>query len=148
MKIHATKPTIKSMNLIVPIDGLITIDEKGYADVSAKCAAALVKGTSDWEFVGGAPKAEKKEDPKPAEEATEKKPADAPAGEGEKEQETEQKEDETDGKKTLTQEELELLTVKELKETCKEAGWPEAEYKNLSKGLLIAYILKKANGAE
>ena len=128
------------MNLIVPIDGLITIDEKGYADVSAKCAAALVKGTSDWEFVGGAPKAEKKEDPKPAEEATEKKPADAPAGEGEKEQEQKENEEE----ETLKKEDLEAMTVAQLKEWCQEARLPEAEYKNLKKDLLIAYILKKA----
>lgn len=140
MKIHATKPTIKSMNLIVPIDGLITIDDKGYADVSAKCAAALVKGTSDWEFVGGAPKAEKKEDQKPAEEATEKKPADTPAGEGEEEQEQKENEEE----ETLKKEDLEAMTVAQLKEWCKEAGLPEAEYKDLKKSLLIAYILKKA----
>ena len=140
MKIHATKSTIKSMNLIVPIDGLITIDDKGYADVSAKCAAALVKGTSDWEFVGGAPKAEKNEDSKPAEEAAENKPADVPAGDGEKEQEQEENEDE----ETLKKEDTEAMTVTQLKEWCQEAGFPEAEYKNLKKDLLIAYILKKA----
>lgn len=128
------------MNLIVPIDGLITIDDKGYADVSAKCAAALVKGTSDWEFVGGAPKAEKNEDSKHAEEAAENKPADVPAGEDEKEQEQEENEDE----ETLKKEDLEAMTVTQLKEWCQEAGLPEAEYKNLKKDLLIAYILKKA----
>ena len=140
MKIHATKPTIKSMNLIVPIDGLITIDDKGYADVSAKCAAALVKGTSDWEFVGGAPKAEKEEDQKPAEEATEKKPADTLADEGDTEQEQKENEEE----ETLKKEDLEAMTVAQLKDWCQEAGLPEAEYKNLKKDLLIAYILKKA----
>ena len=137
MKIHATKPAIKSMNLIVPVDGLITIDDKGYADVSAKCATLLVKGTSDWEFVGGA----KKEDPKPAVEATEQKPADAPAAEPESEQEEakeEQKKDE------FSEENLKLLKVEELKATCKDLGLPEAEWKNLKKDLLVAYILKKA----
>lgn len=135
MKIHATKPTIKSMNLIVPVDGLITIDDKGYADVSAKCATLLVKGTSDWEFVGGA----KKEDPKPAAEATEEKPTDTPAEEPENEQEETKEEEDT-----LKKEDLEAMTVAQLKEWCKEAGLPEAEYKDLKKSLLIAYILKKA----
>lgn len=137
MKIHATKSTIKSMNLIVPIDGLITIDDQGYADVSAKCAAALVKGTSDWEFVGGAPK---DEDSKHDEEATKKGLTGAPDDEGEKGQEQKEGDDEV----TLKKEDLEAMTVSQLKEWCQEAELPEAEYKNLKKDLLIAYILKKA----
>ena len=135
MKIHATKPTIKSMNLIVPVDGLITIDDKGYADVSAKCATILVKGTSDWEFVGGA-----KEDSKPAAEETEQKPEDAIVEEPEKEQEEADNEEDA-----LKEEDLEAMTVAQLQEWCKEAGFPESEYKGLKKSLLIAYIMKKAS---
>jgi hypothetical protein len=135
MKIHATKPTIKSMNLIVPVDGLITIDDKGYADVSAKCATILVKGTSDWEFVGGA-----KEDPKSAAEETEQKPEDATVEEPEKEQEEADNEEDA-----LKEEDLEAMTVAQLQEWCKEAGFPESEYKGLKKSLLIAYIMKKAS---
>lgn len=50
MKIKAKNQNVASMELIVPVDGRISIDANGVADVSAKCAAALVKGTNDWEY--------------------------------------------------------------------------------------------------
>ena len=50
MKIKAKNPNIASMKLIVPIDGLITIDAKGETEVSTQCALCLVKNTNDWEY--------------------------------------------------------------------------------------------------
>ena len=42
MKIKAKNPKNSSMQLIVPVDGLITIDANGVTDVSAKCAAVAL----------------------------------------------------------------------------------------------------------
>ena len=50
MKIKAKNQNVASMELIVPVDGRISIDANGVAEVSAKCAAALVKGTNDWDY--------------------------------------------------------------------------------------------------
>jgi len=50
MKIKAKNPNIASMKLIVPIDGLITIDANGEVEVSTQCALCLVKNTNDWEY--------------------------------------------------------------------------------------------------
>ena len=41
MKIKAKNQNVASMELIVPVDGRISIDANGVAEVSAKCAAAL-----------------------------------------------------------------------------------------------------------
>lgn len=59
MKIKAKNSKIASMKLIVPVDGEITIDANGVADVSGKCAVALVNGTNDWEYATKAKNAPK-----------------------------------------------------------------------------------------
>lgn len=127
MKIKAKNQNIASMKLIVPIDGLITIDANGEAEVSPKCAVLLVSNTNDWQYVG-----------KAAKEVTE--------GHDE--------ENDDEGTKNVEKSERELLEEKvktakiaELKEMCVEAEFPEDEWKSLSKALLSAYILKKYDEA-
>lgn len=51
MKIVALNPSVKSMKLIVPIDGMIDINADGVADVSDKAAELLVNKTNDWTYV-------------------------------------------------------------------------------------------------
>ena len=127
MKIKAKNQNIASMKLIVPIDGLITIDANGEAEVSPKCAVLLVSNTNDWQYVG-----------KAAKEVTE----------------DHDEEDDAEGTKNVEKSERELLEEKvktakiaELKEMCVEAEFPEDEWKSLSKALLSAYILKKYDEA-
>jgi len=51
MKIKAKNPNaVANSRLIVPFDGLISIDGEGIADVSKECAKNLVECTSDWEY--------------------------------------------------------------------------------------------------
>lgn len=51
MKIKAKNPSVKSMKLIVPIDGMIDIDANSIADVSEKAAELLVNKTNDWSYL-------------------------------------------------------------------------------------------------
>lgn len=51
MKIVSINNSVKSMKLTVPFDGNIDIDANGIAEVSDKCAEALVKGTKDWKYL-------------------------------------------------------------------------------------------------
>ena len=123
MKIQAKDANVKSMNLIVPIDGMITIDAKGIAEVSAKCAVELVKNTNDWSYIG-------KDGETAEKEVVTDKVKEEPAVPEEKEEEPE-----------LNADTLATLTVKELREMCAEAQYPEDEYKKLNKTDLIEYIL-------
>lgn|SRR5574344_1006689 len=127
MKIKAKNQNIASSKLIVPIDGLITIDANGEAEVSAKCAILLVTNTNDWEYAG-----------KTAKEVTE---------EPEKETAEEGTENIEKSERELLEEKVKTAKVAELKEMCVEAEFPEEEWKNLSKALLSAYILKKYDEA-
>ena len=127
MKIKAKNQNIASMKLIVPIDGLITIDANGEAEVSPKCAVLLVNNTNDWQYVG---KAEKEVTEAPDEED------DAEGTENVKKSERE-----------LLEEKVKTAKIAELKEMCVEAEFPEDEWKSLSKALLSAYILKKYDEA-
>ena len=127
MKIKAKNKNIASMKLIVPIDGLITIDAKGEAEVSTKCAVLLVGSTNDWEYAG---KSSKEVTEEPETETTE---------EGTENVEKSERE--------LLEEKVKTAKIAELKEMCVEAEFPEAEWKNLSKNLLAAYILKKYDEA-
>lgn len=135
MKIQAKDKSIKSMKLCVPFDGVITIDEKGIADVSAKCAEELVKKTNDWEYV----EKPDKEEGKPAE--AEKKTAEGKTEESVEESEEDEEED--DAEDEITPESLELLKVDELRAMCKEGNYPKKEWKDLNKSELITYILEK-----
>ena len=127
MKIKAKNQNIASMKLIVPIDGLITIDANGEAEVSPKCAVLLVNNTNDWQYVG-----------KAAKEVTE--------GHDE-EDDAEGTENVEKSERELLEEKVKTAKIAELKEMCVEAEFPEDEWKSLSKALLSAYILKKYDEA-
>lgn len=127
MKIKAKNQNIASMKLIVPVDGLITIDAKGETEVSTKCAVLLVNNTNDWEYVGKAAKGVTEES---EEETTE-----------------EGTENVEKSERDLLEEKVKSAKVSELKDMCVEAEFPEEEWKNLTKNLLAAYILKKYDEA-
>ena len=132
MKIKAKNSKIASMKLCVPVDGVISIDHNGVAEVSPKCAALLVKGTNDWEYL-------KKSAAKTEEE--EKTSTDEV-----KEPEAEEEETEEDGKSDRERFEayLDGLTVAQMKDYAKEGNLPAEEYDKLSsKKLMKAYLLKK-----
>lgn len=132
MKIKAKNSKIASMKLCVPVDGVISIDHSGVAEVSPKCAALLVKGTNDWEYL-------KKSAAKTEEE--EKTSTDEV-----EEPETEEEETEEDGKSDRERFEayLDGLTVAQMKDYAKEGNLPAEEYDKLSsKKLMKAYLLKK-----
>ena len=50
MRIKSKNSNIASMKLIVPVDGIITIDENGEVEVSTACAELLVNNTNDWQY--------------------------------------------------------------------------------------------------
>ena len=132
MKIKAKNSKIASMKLCVPVDGVISIDHNGVAEVSPKCAALLVKGTNDWEYL-------KKSVAKTEEE--EKTSTDEV-----EEPEAEEEETEEDGKSDRERFEayLDGLTVAQMKDYAKEGNLPAEEYDKLSsKKLMKAYLLKK-----
>ena len=132
MKIKAKNSKIASMKLCVPVDGVISIDHSGIAEVSPKCAALLVKGTNDWEYL-------KKSAAKTEEE--EKTSTDEV-----EEPEAEEEETEEDGKSDRERFEayLDGLTVAQMKDYAKEGNLPAEEYDKLSsKKLMKAYLLKK-----
>ncbi len=126
MKIKAKKETIASMKLIVPVDGIIVIDAEGVADVSEKCADLLVNNTNDWDYISE--KSEKKETIS---------------------EENIVKEEKTDidNEREMLEKTVRSAKISELKEMCAEAEFPESEWKNLTKALLAAYILKKYDEA-
>lgn len=132
MKIKAKNSKIASMKLCVPVDGVISIDHSGVAEVSPKCAALLVKGTNDWEYL-------KKSAAKTEEE--EKTSTDEV-----EEPEAEEEETEEDVKSDRERFEayLDGLTVAQMKDYAKEGNLPAEEYDKLSsKKLMKAYLLKK-----
>ena len=140
MKIKAINPTIVAMQLIVPIDGLISIDENGIADVSPKCATMLVKGTSDWAFVSGKSAAEKdaeveKQNHEPQ---VETEVVDAAS-------ETETAEEEVEEKERKKFEEmLASMNLDEMKKYAAEADIAESEYASINtKKLMRAFLLQK-----
>lgn len=111
------------MELIVPVDGRISIDANGVAEVSAKCAAALVKGTNDWDY---------------AKKAT--------AVQDDEEEEDDNEGEATDRDKFAAH--LDTLTLAQMKDLAKEGEMPEEEYEKLnSKKLMKAYLLKKYDEA-
>lgn len=132
MKIKAKNSKIASMKLCVPVDGVISIDHSGVAEVSPKCAALLVKGTNDWEYLKKSA-AKTEEEEKPSTDEVE-------------EPEAEEEETEEDGKSDRERFEayLDGLTVAQMKDYAKEGNLPAEEYDKLSsKKLMKAYLLKK-----
>jgi hypothetical protein len=129
MKIKAKKSNITNVKLIVPIDGLISVDKDGVADVSAKCATTLVKCTNDWDFFKGS-KSEKEEVSDESNEVNEDQP------------------EEKNSEREEMEAHLDTLNLAEMKEYAKEAEFPESEYEKInSKKTMKAYLLKKYDNA-
>lgn len=127
MKIKAKNPkAVAGIRLIVPVDGLIAIDLNGEVEVSDSCAEALVNGTSDWAYL------ESKDD--------------APVAEEERVKEENSAENAPTEREKFAAE-LESMTVSQMKELCREGGFPEVEWKSLKKATLIAYLLDKFDNA-
>lgn len=125
MKIKAKNEKIVNMRLCVPVDGIITIGRDGTAEVSPRCAEALVKGTSDWAYFTG--------NVKPVEEKKPEKEA-APAPE------------KTEREKFV--EGLDGMSFEELKAFAAEAKFPAEEYEKIkTKKLMKAYLLTKYDNA-
>lgn len=134
MKIKAKNSKIASMKLCVPVDGVISIDHSGVAEVSPKCAALLVKGTNDWEYLKKSAAKTEEEEKTSTDEVEEP------------EAEEEEGETEEDGKSDRERFEayLDGLTVAQMKDYAKEGNLPAEEYDKLSsKKLMKAYLLKK-----
>ena len=127
MKIVSKGKKVVSTKLIVPIDGMIEIDSNGFADVSAKCAALLVNNTNDWEFV------------KKQKEFVEEAESDDPNEDNEMSEEQSERE--------ILEERINSSTLEQLRNMCVEAEFPEEEWKNMSKKLLVKYMLKKYDEA-
>lgn len=126
MKIKAKNSKVASMRLCVPVDGVIEIDANGVAEVSPKCAAALVRGTNDWDYV---------------------KKNSAEETEEEKDEEEEGGEEEISDRDKFSKW-LDSQTVAQMKEYAKEGELPEEEWDKLSsKKLMKAYLLKKYDEA-
>lgn len=126
MKIKAKNPKVVSMKLIVPIDGEITIDSTGTADVSAKCAVQLVTGTNDWAYATKA---------KAAPEVTD--------------EDDEEEDDDTEASdRDKFEAHLKTLKLEEMKAMAEEGEMPKEEWEKLnSKKLMSAYLLKKYDEA-
>lgn len=123
MRIKSKNSNIASMKLIVPVDGIITIDDNGEVEVSTACAELLVNNTNDWQYAEGSD-------------------AEGKGGDDENDDE-EGTENDAENERELLEKKVKNAKVAELKEMCSELGFPEEEWKNLNKSLLAAYILKK-----
>jgi ABC-type Zn2+ transport system substrate-binding protein/surface adhesin len=137
MKIKATNSQIKGMKLCVPVDGVIHIDANGIADVSPKCAAQLVKGTSDWDY--WKKEAEKiQEEEAQAEEDIEE----GNVEQGEEEEEDAEEEEDKDRKEFENG--LNKMKLEDMKDLAVKGEYPEEEWKDITnKKLMAAYLLKK-----
>ncbi len=141
MKIKAINPTIVAMQLIVPIDGLISIDKNGIADVSPKCATMLVKGTSDWAFVSGKSTAEK--DAEVEEQSQEPQVEDEVVDAASETETTEEENEREEIKKMFVS-----MSLEEMKKYAAEAGIAESEYASINtKKLMRTFLLQKYDEA-
>ena len=129
MKIVSINHSVKSMKLTVPFDGNIDIDANGIAEVSDKCAEALVKGTKDGKYLD--------EDKNGIEDGK---------GEGDV--------SDKEIKKGINK-----MSLEEMIELAKESNYPESEWEKFAKNeknatkLMSAYLFKmykktKANDPE
>lgn len=134
MKIVAKNKNIKSMQLNVPIDGCIEIDENGIAEVSRSCGEMLIKGTLDWKEFSD------KEDTDENEKEPEQGNNDGNQGSGE-DSDAVSNEEIIEG--------LKKLSLEECIATAKEANYPEKEWEKLAKNekaaekLMRQYLVKK-----
>lgn len=136
MKIIAKNPSVKSMRLIVPIDGLIDIDANGMAEVSDKAAEMLVNNTNDWAY----------ETP---EDANDEIPGENNEAENEEQEEVNDTPEEED-KKPEDDEiiaGIKAMKLNEMISMAKEAKYPESEWKRFKEKekLMAAYLIKKYN---
>jgi len=130
MKIKAKNEKLVSTELIVPIDGKITIDAKGEADVSAKCASLLVNSTNDWDFVKGKKKAEVDEQDEEEDENEDE------------ENEDDEEEDENEDDEVIDG--INSMNFKQMQDMATEAKYPVEEWEKLkSKALLSQYLINK-----
>lgn len=118
VKIKAKNETVRNMNLIVPIDGMITIDANGEVEVSDACAENLVTCTNDWV-------------------RTDK----VATKEAENENGDDNNDEDEKSERELLEERVKKANVKELLEICKEMEFDEDEYGKLSKKNLQKYIM-------
>lgn len=131
MKIKSKNLKVVSLRLIVPIDGLISVDAHGCAEVSPKCAAALVRGTNDWDYV-------RKDKETSSEETEEEQVPEAPSPESEEVEETPLSEREQ------FERYLDSLTMEGMRKFAEEGGSPREEWEKIStKKLMKVYLLKK-----
>ncbi len=108
---------VHDMNLIVPIDGVITIDGNGEAEVSDACADVLVNCTNDWmrsEVISD-----------------------------DKRDNVINNDNNDKSEREILEERVKKSTVEELRNICKEMNFDEDEYGKLSKKNLQKYILDK-----
>lgn len=124
MKIKSLKSSVASMNLIVPIDGMITIDGNGIAEVSEQCAKTLVEMTNDWGYLDD----------------TQIVPEETPETSENSADSNDETETEEEG---ISKQDLAKLSYKQLRETAVESGFPEEEWGKLKKDLLVEYLFKK-----
>jgi len=119
MKIKTKNSSNNSSKLIVPLDGLITIDANGIADVSAKCAVILVTGTNDWEYLT--------------------KNSGTEQTSNDDNSETEQVSNDNDNLEVK----LNSMKLDELKQMAKEGELPEEEFSSITtKKAMIEYLLR------
>lgn len=135
MKIKLKNNKLGITNLIVPIDGMISINPEGVAEVSEQCGEILLGQIDNWEKVVK----------KTAAETT------TPAAD-EKTEETKKDSKEEDSKEEneeLTDEQIiegiKSLSLEEAINLAKESGYPEKEWKKMSAkaNLMSAYLIKK-----
>lgn len=119
MKLKVKNSAQHSSNLIVPFDGLVTIDEKGEFEVSEKCGKFLLVQTENYESAevtsGGSGNGSN-------------------AGNG----------GETD-ENQLIMDGLKDISLEEAVKLAQESGYPEEEYQKFAKKqkLMAAYLIKK-----
>lgn len=123
MKIKSKNNTVSSCKLIVPIDGLITIDVNGFADVSESCADVLVANTNDWIYADNSKDDKSVSDKKNSENNSE--------------------ENDSDKERELLIEKLKSSKIGELKDMCSEANFNKEEWTSMSKKALEQYLLNK-----
>lgn len=129
MKIKAKNNTVKSMQLMIPYDGIIEIDNEGIAEVSEKAAKVLVECTNDWEY------ADEKETDVETDNVDETATSEADTTETAT---SEEKDDEIiDGIRNMSLDAMITMAT--------EAGYPEKDWKKYAKKdkLMAAYLIKQ-----
>lgn len=130
MKIKAKNNTVKSMQLMIPYDGIIEIDNDGIAEVSEKAAKVLVECTNDWEY------ADEKETNAETDNADETTTSEADIVD--ETATSEEKNDEIiDGIRNMSLDAMITMAT--------EAGYPEKDWKKYAKKdkLMAAYLIKQ-----